>query len=50
MAISFSTILKWIGYGTTILSFVAGVRVVTSSISSRMADTESGSERLASAR
>ena len=33
---SFSTILKWIGYGTTILSFVAGVRGITSAISSRV--------------
>ncbi|HWE53349.1 MAG TPA: hypothetical protein VG273_26385 [Bryobacteraceae bacterium] len=36
MAISFSTALKWIGYGTAILSFAAGVRGITSAISSRV--------------
>jgi hypothetical protein len=47
---TFSPILKWIGYGTAILSFVAGVRGITSAISSRMETRQKTETLLASER
>jgi hypothetical protein len=47
---NFSSILKWIGYGTAILSFVAGVRVITSAISSRVETRHKTEALLASER
>src|SRR5579863_10405985 len=35
-AIQFSTVLKWVGYATAILSLIAGVRGLTGVINDRM--------------
>ncbi len=50
MAITFASALKWIGYGTAILSFAAGVRGITSAISSRVETRHKTEALLASER
>ena len=47
---TFSTILKWIGYGTAILTFAAGVREIASVISSRVETRHKTEALLASER
>lgn len=47
---TFTTILKWIGYGTAILSFAAGVREISSVISSRVETSHKTEALLASER
>jgi hypothetical protein len=47
---TFTTILKWIGYGTAILSFAAGVREIASVVSSRVETRHKSEALLASER